>query len=119
MDTTSGVGTLDLYTPTPEKLSGGGFYIDYMQFCNDVKSEVTEFVKSAPREPHEAASGRITLPAAWTVYFKIAESLNLRHLKLSDCLNEAAPGDARWNRTVAGRIGARSVQRSLSSLLGV
>ena len=71
-----------------------------MQFCNDVRSEVTEFVKSAPKDPHLPNTQAIILPPAWTVYFKIAESLNLRHLKLADCLNEAAPGDARWNRTV-------------------
>lgn len=119
MDTTSGVGTLQSYTVTPDKLVGDGFLIDYVRFVRDVGSETTDYVPNAERAAHLAADARLILPPVGGVYFRIAEQLNLRHLKLSDCLNTGSPGDARWNRTVYGRLGARNVQRSLSGLLGV
>ncbi|CAL6012917.1 Conserved_hypothetical protein [Hexamita inflata] len=103
---------------SPDKLIGSGVLVDYLAFITDTSPE-NDFIPDKERKQRQAAIIELVIPDPETVYFKIADQLQVKHQKLSDCLNQGEPGSTKWNRTSFGRLSVRFVQRALSNLLTV
>ena len=73
VDTTSGLGGVESYTISPDKLAGSGFLIDYITFLNDIQIEQNEFIPSVPEKERVAAQVVLACPDPAQVYFKIAD----------------------------------------------
>lgn len=50
VDTTSGLGSTESFTVSPDKLAGSGFLIDYVTFLDDINAESGEFIQSIPEK---------------------------------------------------------------------
>ena len=103
VDTTSGYGSVNEFTVSPDKLAGSGFLVDYLTFIKDIDAEFGNFVPSLPQKQRAAVTSKfIEIPPPEQVYFNIAQQLSENHQQLSDALNQGEAGSAEWNKTTFG-----------------
>ncbi|ESU36142.1 Hypothetical protein DHA2_7207 [Giardia duodenalis] len=117
--TVSGRGTVEQPPSAPAVLAKGGLYVNYNNFIDFISNRCDDIIpdREAVKRPHDIND--YLLPHPDDVVYKIANSLQVRNLKIADFLALGEFGDALRSKSIIGCVNLRNIQRSLSYSLDI
>lgn len=117
--TVSGRGTVEQPPNAPAVLAKGGLYVNYNNFIDFISNRCDDIIpdREVVKQPHDTSDYLIPHPD--DVVYKIANSLQVRNLKIADFLALGEFGDALRPKSIVGCINLRNIQRSLSYSLDI